>query len=159
MKELEDYVITDNVRKLGEQSLSESLQGVFIGTKNHFFFVPVNTTEDIRKTRNGKAVEPTFFFKGKPTNEFIQAFLNRRGHTVAEFEEVFRKKIQKAIPESLCCTIENQEQFKIYSTWWGSGILINNNEGKSGWKSLLSRFKGAKKKIKGFYQGHPKLVR
>ncbi|NOQ73344.1 MAG: hypothetical protein GQ574_15165 [Crocinitomix sp.] len=159
MKELQEYVIAENARLLGEKSLSESLQGIFIGTKKYFFFVPVNTTEDIRKTRKGKPVAPTFFFKGKPTSEFIQEFLNRRGVTTAEFEEFLRKKVQKEIPESLCCAIDDVEQFKIYSTWWGSGILINSTEGKAGWKPLLSRFKGAKKKIKGFYQGHPKLVR
>jgi hypothetical protein len=159
MKELEDFVIAENVRKLGEQSLSESLQGVFIGTKNYFFFVPVNTTEDIRKTRKGKVVEPTFFLKGKPTSAYILEFVNHRGVTIAEFEDIFRKKIKKEIPESLCYAIEDLNEFKVYSTWWGSGILIHTNEGKGGWKPLLSRFKGAKKKIKGFYQGHPKLVR
>ncbi|MFT5820946.1 MAG: hypothetical protein ACI8ZM_002194 [Crocinitomix sp.] len=159
MKELQEYVIAEDVRRLGEKSLSESLQGIFIGTKNYFFFVPVNTTEDIRYTKKGKPVEPTFFFKGKPTRAFIQEFVNRRGVTIAEFEEFMRKKVQKEIPESLCYAIEEVEQFKIYSTWWGSGILINNNDGKAGWKPLLSRFKGAKRNIKGFYQGHPKLVR
>lgn len=159
MTELQEYVIAEDVRRLGEKSLSESLQGVFIGTKNYFFFVPVNTTEDIRYTKKGKPVQATFFYKGKPTGEFIQEFINRRGVTIAEFEEVLRKKVKKEIPESLCYALDDVAQFKIYSTWWGSGVLINNEAGKGGWKPMLSRFKGAKKKIKGFYQGHPKLVR
>ncbi len=159
MVELKDYVLADNARLIGEQSLSESLQGIFIGTNKYLFFVPVNTTEDIRKTRKGKPVEPTFFFKGKPVSEVIHDFVNRRGVSVAELEDFLRKKIKKEIPKSQCCIINDIEQFKVYSTWWGSGVLINSGKGKAGWKPFVSRFKSAKKNVKGFYQGHTKLVR
>lgn len=159
MKEEFDFVIAENARHLGEQSLSASLQGVFIGTKNHLFFVPVNTTEDIRKTRKGKSVAPTFFYKGKPVATVLQEVISRKGLSTAEFEAFILKKVKKEIPETICCVINDIEQFKIYSTWWGSGVLINISDDKVSWKPLFSRFKGNKKKIKSFYEGHTKLVR
>tara|TARA_B110000046_G_scaffold185342_1_gene226624 strand:+ start:2034 stop:2513 length:480 start_codon:yes stop_codon:yes gene_type:complete len=158
MKEEYDYVIAENTRHLGEKSLSSSLQGIFIGTQNYFFFVPVNTTEDIRKTRKGKTVEPTFLFKGKPVAIIVHELINRTGLSKAEFEAFILKKVKKEIPETICCAINDIEQFKIYSTWWGSGVLVNGTDGKSGWQPLVSRFNRDKKKIKNFYEGHSKLV-
>ena len=159
MIEEEDYIIAENSRYLGEGSLSTALQGVFIGTQNYFFFIPVNTTEDIRKTKKRKPVEPTFFYKGKPVATALQEILSKKELTKSELEIFILKKVKKAIPETNCCALKDINQFKIYSKWWGSGILVNTTDGETGWKPLYSRFKGSKKKVKAFYQAHSKLVR
>ena len=157
MNKQQDYVMAENANVLGEKSLSDSVKGIFIGTKNYFFFIPVNAIEVQHRGRKHKQTKVAYFYKGEPVNSFISEYVNERGLSVSAFEDFVVKKLKKAIPEVRICPITEIQQFKVYANWWGSGILINDSPGKTGWKPFVSRFKGAKKEIKDFYQGQPKL--
>jgi hypothetical protein len=155
---LQDYVIAENARSIGEEYLADSLTGIFIGTRKYFFFIPVTGVEMTRKGLKTIKQPVNTFYKKKPVDEVVLSMVNKLGLNVSDFEKFVIQDLKKAIPQVKICDLGEIEQYKLYVRWWGSGILCNTSTGKTGWKPFVSRFKSAKRSIKSFYKGDPKMV-
>lgn len=157
MNKLQDYVVAWEAQALGEKSLADAVSGVFIGTKKYFFFIPSVVIEVEHHGRRHSQTKFTYSYKGRPIAEFLGEYVKSRGLSVSEFEAFMCKDFVEELPYTRICPIDEIEQFKVFASWWNSGIVTNDSKRKVGWKSFSTRFKAAKKEIRSFYVGHPKL--
>ena len=153
MSESPSFVLVDNVRVVNYKSFSTSVKGVFVGTNNYFFFIPVKTL--VKTKKEGES--DTFDYKGKA----VISILNSRFEnniTQKEVERFILKEVKKEIPKTRCIDLSKVEQVKIFGNLFVSGIMLNTTKESTGWEMFISKLRVAKKEVKTFYQAHPKLV-
>jgi hypothetical protein len=144
MIEGDDFVLVKQVRLVPANGLSKTLIGNFVGTKAYLYFFPS------RFFSNGKD-SVDFRYKNESLEKVVLEKLNDKKGTDQTFYAFVQQKLKSKIQEIVVIDLKTLPQFKVYRTFWGSGILINETENKTGWKPFVSRFKKDKYKVEAFY--------
>lgn len=163
MKEYIDYVFVENAKTIGVKDFTEQVKGLFVGTKNYFFFFPEKATLFQPGYATDKITETTYTYMGKPVPEYVLERIN-------EIKDVsnFELEITTSLKDDIGAWIRifpmrDISEFKVNAGWFGSGIVARfNSESYSGIKKhsatpIALSFGKKKKLIKEFYSTHHKL--
>lgn len=154
MQEYLDYVIVEksSANATGGAGLATLNDGVFIGTKRYFFFIPAKMQE----MEYRKITTSTLSYGGKSITQFIVQ--KAKELEVNDFENLILNDLKSEIEAVQIVSLDGDiEQFKVMAGFFGGGIIINETKRKVGWKPFVNKLGKNKKEIKRFYMRHPKL--
>lgn len=155
MQEELDYVIAPKAKAISGEGLSGLIDGIFVGTKTHFYYVPQKVEEHgMREIKT-----QTMFYEGMPIQEFIEKKVAEPNLKLKDFEDFMQGEMKREMPTLRIVSIADDiVKFKATASFFGSSILTNDSDRKVGWKLFASGFGKAKKKIRQFYNDNPKLA-
>ena len=138
-----DYVFSPNADMIMDK-------GVFIGTKNYFYFLPSKTESYSFNT----ITTSEFSFKGKNIEEAIVDIISK-AESLDDLDQTLLSMI-KSFPESVFYKIDDLSAFKVFAGFFGSGVSVRK-EGKKLWTPFVTKLGKDKKQIKEFYSQHQKI--
>lgn len=156
MQENTDYVIHErsSANATGGEGLTTLNDGIFIGTKKYFFFIPTQ----LKELQTRKTITTTIMYSGELITKYIVQKLNERGMTANDFESFIINELKPELKSVQILSIDDDiEQFKIMTGFFGGGIATNATTRKIGWRPFVNKLGPKKKSIKQFYMYHDKL--
>ncbi|XOV65853.1 MAG: hypothetical protein ACFHU9_09465 [Fluviicola sp.] len=164
MQENIDYVFAENVKSVDKENIREIFTGLFVGTKDYFFFFPEKAQLHEQSYALDTITNTSFTYKGKSVPEYVLEVLSLLPKA-KEFEEfVTGELMRESNGEIKVFPMSDLSEFKVQASVFGSGVNVRfANKEYSGMQKFTATpvaFKLGKKKksIKAFYQNHPKIV-
>ncbi len=164
MQENIDYVFAENVKSVNKENIREIFTGLFVGTRNYFFFFPEKAQLHEQSYTMDTITNTSYSYKGKSVPEYILEVLSLLP-TVKEFEEFVTGEVQReSNGEIKIYAMDDLSEFKVQAGAFGSGVSVRFAEKQySGLQKYAAtpvaiKLGKKKKSIKAFYQNHPKIA-
>lgn len=157
MKINTDYTLANKAMIVGKNKM-DNAKGIFIGTKNYFFFFPEKSFGYNKELLQNTLTTSELYYNEKPLNRFVLEKLQEPELSIAEFESFVVEELKLQIPEVKIEAILAVNQFKAEAKWYYSAITINKSKINRKWEPFAMQFKKDKNDVRLFYLNHQKLV-
>jgi len=155
MQEEFDYVMALKTQSMGDAEMTGLLRGVFIGTKKYMFFIPYegySATERMQETL-------TITMEGMTMGDFLSHKVNESRMSISDFERYMLGVFYEEMPQMHVLSLADDcQQIKVKAGWFSSSVFYNqSNKSIGGWILFVHSLGKDKKKVRSFYENHPKL--